>query len=293
MVERPTHNAHPSTFTSTHPQRFMTRRAPATPSASPPSTGAHSLFDHITLDSQRHEPLWRQLFLQINALLESGALSSGMSLPAERDMARTLGVSRVTVKRCYDEMRAQGMLMGRGRGGSVIQQVPTSNGMPPALVRLKGFTEEMQELGKVASTDLQWLEVKRSSQIADIFNRPADTPFLHVVRVRKADGVPMTREQAWYDLTIAPGLSEWTGEGSAYAWLRERCGVTLSLAEQTVEAVFSTEAEMQAFSYETPQPCLLFKRRTYAAHAASLQLVEYVEGMFRGDAYIYRTQLMV
>ena len=132
-----------------------------------------------------------------------------------------------------------------------------------------------------------------SSQIADIFNHPADTPFLHVVRVRKADGVPMTREQAWYDLTIAPGLSEWTGEGSAYAWLRERCGVSLSLAEQTVEAVFSTEAEMQAFSYETPQPCLLFKRRTYAAHAASLQLVEYVEGMFRGDAYIYRTQLMV
>jgi GntR family transcriptional regulator len=55
-----------------------------------------------------------------------------------------------------------------------------------------------------------------------------------------------------------------------------------------VEAVLSTPEETQAFGFDAPQPCLLFKRKTWNEHE---QLVEYVEGTFRGDAYVYRLRL--
>ncbi|WP_226858490.1 GntR family transcriptional regulator [Diaphorobacter aerolatus] len=247
-------------------------------------------FDQIALDAGHRELLWRQLFQQISELLKSGAVSEGMSLPAERDMAQMLGVSRMTVKRCYDELRRHGAVGGRGRAGSVVQPSTAPPRVQPTLGRLKGFTEEMRELGMQASTELLVFKTARSERVASIFSRPVNAPFLHVVRIRKGDGTPMTREQAWYDLTAAPQLSEWDGSGSAYAWLAEHCRLPLSHAEQTVEAVLSSADEMRAFGYESPQPCLLFKRWTYAGVAPTM-LVEYVEGTFRGDAYVYKTLL--
>jgi GntR family transcriptional regulator len=98
----------------------------------------------------------------------------------------------------------------------------------------------------------------------------------------------MTREIAWYDLTLAPALAHWDAQGSAYAFLKNQCGVMLGAADQTVEAVLSSEEERIAFGFLEHSPCLLFKRKTYSLQQ---QLVEYVEGTFRGDAYVYRLKL--
>ncbi|QTD46585.1 GntR family transcriptional regulator [Ottowia testudinis] len=243
-------------------------------------------FTSLQLDTRAPEPLWRQLYAQLDELLTSGAVQEGASLPPERELAETLGVSRSTVKRSYDQLRHDQRLGGRGRAGSVVRSVPERVHSP--LGRLKGFTEEMKELGKVASTTLQTCEVVSDRRMASIFQRPSHAQFLHIERVREADGVPMTRELAWYDLTLAPAMAEWDGAGSAYERLRKVCGLALGEADQSIEAVLSSQAESAAFGFESPQPCLLFKRMTRAVSGA---LIEYVEGTFRGDAYVYRIEL--
>ena len=243
-------------------------------------------FTSLQLDTRAPEPLWRQLYSQLDDLLTSGAVQEGTSLPPERDLAEALGVSRSTVKRSYDQLRHDKRVGGRGRAGSVVRTPPER--VQPTLGQLKGFTEEMRELGKFASTTLLVCEVVHDRRMASIFQRPSNALFLHIERVREADGVPMTRELAWYDLTLAPIMAEWDGGGSAYERLKQLCGVTLGGAEQTVEAVLSSDAESAAFGFEQPQPCLLFKRMTRDVGGA---LVEYVEGTFRGDAYVYRMQL--
>jgi GntR family transcriptional regulator len=254
------------------------------------STGSayHELglpFTGIRLDHTVPEPFWRQLYGQMIALIGSGAVAEGKSLPPERDLAQALGVSRATVKRCYDVLRGAQILGGKGRAGSVVQAV---NRVEPSLGKLKGFTQEMRELGLTPTTELIERAVTCDRMIASVFGRPSTTEFLRLVRVRKGDGLPMTREIAWYDLTIAPGLAQWDGMGSAYGYIRIVCSVPLDWAEQSVEAVLSSAQESQTFGFEQPAPCLLFKRKTYTAQQ---QLVEYVEGTFRGDAYVYKLKL--
>jgi GntR family transcriptional regulator len=107
-------------------------------------------------------------------------------------------------------------------------------------------------------------------------------PFLRLVRLRLGDGVPLPREVAWYDLTAAPALADWDIQGSAYRFLTEQCGIALSHGEQTIEA------ESEVFEFSAPSPCLLMKRKTFSKAG---QLIEYVEGTFRGDAYAYRLTL--
>ena len=270
-------------YSGEFPARWRRPPLERTAEALDPMSGS---FTSLQVDTQAPEPLWRQLYTQLDDLLSSGAVREGASLPPERELAEALGVSRSTVKRSYDQLRHDERLGGRGRAGSVVRR-PSAR-VQPTLGRLKGFSEEMRELGKSVSTTLLNCQVVFDRRLASIFHRPSNARFLHLERVRDADGVPMMRELAWYDLTQAPDMADWDGSGSAYDRLRQVCGVELGAAEQTVEAVLSSPAEVAAFGFDAPHPCLLVKRKTRTASGA---LVEYVERTFRGDAYAYRMHL--
>lgn len=239
----------------------------------------------IAPDRRLSEPSYRQLSNKLRALIESGEIPDGQSLPSERMLAEMLALSRVTVRRAYNELRSQDVLDTQGRAGVVAKAPPR---LTPQLGRLKGFTEEMRELGMEASTLLLERSVVTDRTIASIFNRPSTAHFLRLLRLRLGDGMPLSRELAWYDLTAAPEIQAWDVQGSAYQFLSERCGIIFSHGEQTVEAILSSPQESEVFGFNEPQPCLLMKRKTFAR---SGQIIEYVEGVFRGDAYAYRLQL--
>lgn len=246
-----------------------------------------TLTDRLKLDNQTSEPYYQQLKRKITKLIESGELPSGQGLPAERVLAEALNLSRTTVRRCYEDLRKSGQLDSNGRGGTSIKQTPR---ISPELGRLKGFAEEMRELGMVASTRVEAYDILSDRTIASVFQRPSTASFLRLVRIRLGDDVPMSREIAWYDLTLVPRLADWDTSGSAYEFLKSRCNTELKWAEQSIEAILSTKEESQVFGFAEHSPCLLLKRKSYSAHD---QLVEYVEGTFRGDAYAYRIKLGV
>ena len=253
--------------------------------ASQSTSSGDGILGKLSLNSQTSEPYYAQLKRQINALIANGELPAGSSLPSERLLAEALQVSRTTVKRCYNDLRKENQLSTHGRGGTQVQPPPQ---ISPALGKLKGFTEEMAELGMLASTRIVEHGTVQDRAIASIFGRPSTSSFLKLVRIRCADDTPMTREVAWYDLALVPAMAQWDGHGSAYAYLRDQCGLVLTGAEQSIEAVLSQEAETEAFGFVSPAPCLLLKRKTRSTGG---KLVEYVEGTFRGDAYAYRLNL--
>ena len=248
-------------------------------------SAAQALVDRLRLDHQSSLPYYEQLLRQMTALIDAGVLVEGDSLPPERVLAEVLQVSRTPVKRCYDALREAQKLSTHGRGGTMVRAVPR---VSPEMGRLKGFSEEMRELGMTASTKVLERAIMTDRTMASMFGRPSTSRFLKLTRVRLADEQPMSREVAWFDLTLAPELEQWDTAGSAYTFLADRCGLRLSYAEQSIEAVMSAEQEASVFGFDTPSPCLLLKRRTYTSQR---QLVEYVEGTFRGDAYAYRLTL--
>lgn len=231
------------------------------------------------------EPVYKQLLRRITDMIESGELSDGYSLPSERALAEALDLSRTTVRRCYEELRSRNHINTHGRAGVTINAPSRIN---PKLGKLKGFTEEMQELGISPSTKILDYKIISDRTIASLFNRPASARFLRLVRLRLGDGIPLSREVAWYDLTAVPALVDWDGVGSAYQYIEQHGGFKLAYGDQTIEAVISNDEETEVFSFEEPGPCLLLKRKTYATNG---QFIEYVEGTFRGDAYTYRISL--
>ena len=242
----------------------------------------------LRLRDDTAKPMYQQVEEQLQALIESGALPPGTTLPAERGLAESLGVSRVTVQRAYQGLRQRSLLSAHGRRGFIVRSgAPRLN---PGMDRLKGFTEEMRELGREPSSRILEQRVVVDRSIASIFGLPSTARLLKLVRVRLGDGVPLSREVAWYNLAVAPGLMDGDLSRSVYAALSERCGLPLVHCSQTIEAASPTEEECAVFGFTAPVPCLLIKRHSYARDDV---MVEYVEGLFRGDTYTYRLKLRV
>ncbi|HEV2404654.1 MAG TPA: winged helix-turn-helix domain-containing protein, partial [Ktedonobacterales bacterium] len=76
----------------------------------------------ITLDRSERaaEGLTRQLYHQLRAAMLSGRLRAGERLPPTRDLARQLGVARLTVATAYDWLRAEGYVYGRVGAGTFV-----------------------------------------------------------------------------------------------------------------------------------------------------------------------------
>ena len=77
----------------------------------------------VTLDRESEEPIYRQLIRQIRAQIDAELLSAGARLPASRDLARQLGISRISVVNAYTELRSAGLLSAHaGRGTFVARE---------------------------------------------------------------------------------------------------------------------------------------------------------------------------
>src|SRR5919109_2345335 len=71
----------------------------------------------IELNQASAQPLYMQLAQDIQRRIRSGALPPGARLPTVRELARQLGVTRLTVHSAYSELQSGGWVeatVGRG-----------------------------------------------------------------------------------------------------------------------------------------------------------------------------------
>jgi GntR family transcriptional regulator len=89
--------------------------------------------------------------------------------------------------------------------------------------------------------------------------------------------------------SIIPGLTKADLEQSSfYTLLRERYGVSLGSALQTIEPTVTNEEESDALGVPLHSPAFLFERTTRSERG---EIVEFVRSIYRGDRYRLVTEL--
>ena len=93
--------------------------------------------------------LTRQIYSQLRAAILDGRLRAGDRLPPSRDLARDLGVARLTVATAYEWLSAEGYVYGRVGAGTFVAVVfaepslPTPHASPSAASTASpAYTEE-------------------------------------------------------------------------------------------------------------------------------------------------------
>lgn len=84
------------------------------------SEAARRFFEAATIDRSGGQPPYRQIAQLVHDAVVHGELRTGTKLPAERELARLLGVGRATVARALSELGDTGLLERRVGHGTVV-----------------------------------------------------------------------------------------------------------------------------------------------------------------------------
>jgi GntR family transcriptional regulator / MocR family aminotransferase len=72
--------------------------------------------------SRRGEPLFRQVYLGFRRAILSGTLRAGDRLPSTRDFSEQHGISRTVALLAYEQLLAEGFVVGRGGSGTYVAE---------------------------------------------------------------------------------------------------------------------------------------------------------------------------
>lgn len=144
------------------------------------------------------EKLASAIVRQIEGLILRGVLRPGERLPAERDLAERLGVSRPSLREALGELEGKGLLELRPGAGVFVADV-LGSAFSPALVRL--FSEHDQALFDALDfrRDIEGLAAERAARLG----APSDLAVIDGIFARMgAEGAPEAELDAEFHLAI-------------------------------------------------------------------------------------------
>jgi GntR family transcriptional regulator len=219
------------------------------------------------------------------AMIRSGALRPGQRLGAERDLAIQLGVSRSTVRQALSALELDGAVRrvpGRG-GGTFVAREKIDRDLSrivgvPALLRGQGYVAGTRVISaSLISPDLA---------AADALALRADELVFDLVRIRLADGLPISLEHVQLPAERFPGLLERSLGGSLYELMEQEYGVGPYEAVEQLEVFSAGESEALVLDVPIGSPLISVTRTTTDADG---QPFEYSHDLFRAD----RTRITV
>jgi GntR family transcriptional regulator len=242
------------------------------------------VFDRKRFQSNGNEPLYLRLQRLIIGAVEQGHLAEAEAIPGEREVARMLGISRVTVRKAFADLVAAGVLVQRHGAGTFIARAQPRYELP--MSRLTSFSEDMHMRG--IATDSLWLDRSEGLPTPEEAMVLALSPGERVCRLhrlRRADGLPMAVEFAVIPSQFLPDPMNVTT--SLYALL-ERRGFRPVRALQRLHAVAVTGATARHLDVADGSPALFVQRVSFLSDA---RVIECTRSHYRGDRYDFVAEL--
>lgn len=198
---------------------------------------------------------------RLRELVTGGTHRPGERLGGERDLAATLGVSRETLRQALRALEREGVVLRvRGRGGGTfvaprkVERDLTRIVGVPELLRSQGFTAGSQ----VISAGLE----PADETIAQALDLAPGDAVARIVRLRLADGGPISLENACFPARRFPGLFNRPLGGSLYELFAEEYGVRPGEAVEQIEVVLAGDEEAALLRTEPGAPLLALERIT-------------------------------
>jgi GntR family transcriptional regulator len=240
-----------------------------------------------TINRKGPLPLYYQLKEIMREHVRSGEWKPGDLIPSERELTQTYDLSRMTARQAITELVNEGVFyreQGRGTFVSrykIIQQ----------LMRLTGFTQDMQARGQQPSTKVLSAQMlPADEQAAEQLGIAPGQLVYCLQRLRLADAEPLAIEHSQISFKACERLLEEDLEhNSLYGVLETKYGLPLVEAEQELEAGLAGSEEARLLNIAVGSAVLFTRRTTYSDRN---QPIEYAHSVYRGDKYKFFTRLV-
>lgn len=235
----------------------------------------------------QHDPAARlplaymRLRRAIRNVIENGEVQVGHALPSERDLARALTLSRVTVRKAIGGLVEDGLLTQRHGAGTFV-----SERIVKPLSRMTSFTEDLRARGLNPRSEFFEKAIGEvNPEEAMAMNLSPGTQVVRLHRLRYAGDEPLAIERSAVPLSLLPdpGLVE----DSLYEAL-DQLGNRPTRALQRLRAVVLGPAQLRLLRLPVGSAGLNIERRSFLDDG---RIVEFTNSWYRGDIYDFVAEL--
>lgn len=223
----------------------------------------------------------RRVYLLLLDEIARGTFRNGSILPGEQQLAKTHGVSRVTIRRALSALADDGLIERKAGCGTIVRS--QFDQAAPLMADIASLMPQLLEMGRKSTAKLlslsygtppeavakdMQLAPDAQVQIATRLRLVSDTPFSHLTTY-----VPelVARNFDGKDLATTPLLE-----------LLERSGVQIKGARQSVSATLASPATASALCISFGSPLLSINR---VMTDMSGRCVEYLSALYRPDLF--------
>ncbi|GAA2738312.1 GntR family transcriptional regulator [Pedococcus aerophilus] len=230
----------------------------------------------VRIDRASPVPLYHQLSQQLSAAITSGDLQPGDPFENEIALGERLGLSRPTVRRAFQELVSQGLLVRRRGLGTTV-----ANRKVHRRAELTSLWDDLARAGDTPTTTVLSHELVQDEVAAAALDLPADTVLLCIQRLRSAGTTPLAVMRNWLPPAVGEIARDQLEQEGLYAVLRER-GIRPVVAHQNIGARMPTAAERRHLRIRGTEPVLTMTR---SAFDAAGKAVEYGDHCYKASSY--------
>jgi GntR family transcriptional regulator len=224
------------------------------------------------------EPAYRRIQNAIRKRIETGKLRAGDVVESERELARIHKVSLMTARHALGDLAREGVVERRHGAGTFVA--------PPKIHfnKLMSYTEQMASRGLSARSKIVRLSSDEcDAEIAARLSLPSASPLAVVQRVRQAADEPFALETCYLSADEFPGLAGPALErGSLFSALDRDYGVTLSYADEEIDATDADQRISDLLSIPRGTPMLRIRQLIYSTKGTP---TIYVVGLYRSGRH--------
>ncbi len=207
-------------------------------------------------------------------------------MPSEFGVAEQYHVSRVTVRKAFQELERMGYVYREQGKGTFVARPPIQG-----ISGFGSFTAEVTNQGRRASSkvlDFRCVEslppgMKERLQVPE--ETIASVQFILLERIRIVDDEPVAIEDAYLPRALYPGIESIDFEDcSLYSIIAEHWGTIPVWADALIESVAATSLEAELLEIQTGAPLLVAWRITLTE---TDEVIEYVKSVYNGSKFIF------
>lgn len=237
------------------------------------------------LNQDAATPLYVQLMELLEKDIESGVYQPGDKLATESVMAKTYGVSLITVRKAIGALIEKDMVIRKQGKGTFVTR--------PKLARkttLQSFSDMCAQMGRKSGARMtQNCIVQASERVATSLKVPVESDVVYIERLRFADDEPVQIERSYFTTRYKFLLDAKFDDNSLFDFLRAQKGVWVTSSEKTVEICRATAQEAAQLEVKKGTPLLFVRSVAYDNNDEPLYVgIQIINGE-RFSLHVYET----
>lgn len=229
-----------------HVPRIYPMPNPISPSTSPSAAVVLTL------------PAFQRIKTFVIEKIDTGVWAEGSAIPGEEALAKTFGVSRMTVNRALRELSDEQRLRRVQGSGTFV----APRKVQAMLLEIHNIADEVAGRGHLHRSELQKLErCKADDALAATFGVPLNASLFHSVVVHFENDQPIQLEDRYVNPALAPDYLSYDFQGHTANEYLMRVA-PLQAVRFTLEATMPSAATAALLTMPVNEPCLVLKRQT-------------------------------